>query len=124
MASTSPLLEGLLLLAAGTFQFTPLKRACLARCRSPLSFLISDWRPGRLGALVMGLKHGAFCVGCCWLLMVLMSAAGVMSLFWMAALAVFVLAEKAAPRGDLLARLAGSALLVAGAGLLVSASLK
>lgn len=124
MASASPLLQGFLLLAAGAFQFTPLKRACLTRCRSPLSFLMSDWRPGRLGALVMGLKHGAFCVGCCWLLMVLMFAAGVMSLFWMAALAVFVLAEKAAPRGDLLARLAGAALIVAGASLLVSTSFK
>jgi predicted metal-binding membrane protein len=124
MASTSPLLQGVLLLAAGAFQFTPLKRACLTRCRSPLSFLMSDWRPGRLGALVMGLKHGAFCVGCCWLLMVLMFAVGVMSLFWMAALAVFVLAEKAAPRGELLARLAGAALIVAGAGLLVSTSFK
>jgi predicted metal-binding membrane protein len=114
MAINGPLLEGSLLLAVGAFQLTPLKRACLVRCRSPLAFLMSDWRPGRRGALVMGLKHGAYCVGCCWLLMLLMFAAGAMNLLWMAALALFVLAEKAAPRGELIARLAGAALIAAG----------
>lgn len=122
MAGNSPLLQGFLLLTAGAFQFTPLKRACLARCRSPLGFLMSDWRAGPWGALVMGLKHGAYCVGCCWLLMLLMFAAGAMNLLWMAALALIVLAEKAAPRGELIARLGGAALIAAGAGLLTSAS--
>lgn len=121
MASSSPVLGGFLLLAAGAFQLTPLKGACLVRCRSPLAFLMSDWRPGRWGALVMGLKHGAYCVGCCWLLMILMFVAGAMNLLWMAALAVFVLAEKIAPRGDRIARLAGAALIAAGAVLLISA---
>jgi predicted metal-binding membrane protein len=121
MASTSPMLEGFLLLAAGAYQFTPLKRACLVRCRSPLSFLLSGWRDGRWGTLAMGLRHGAYCVGCCWLLMALMFAAGVMSLPWMAALAVFVLAEKIVPRGDLIARLAGAALIAAAIALLGAA---
>lgn len=119
---SSPFFDGIVLAAAGAFQFTPLKRACLVRCRSPLAFLMSDWRAGRRGALVMGLKHGAYCVGCCWLLMLLMFAAGAMNLLWMAALALFVMAEKAAPRGELIARLGGAALVAAGAGLLLSAA--
>jgi predicted metal-binding membrane protein len=114
MASTSSILGGVLLVAAGVFQFTPLKRACLVRCRSPLHFLMSDWREGQLGAFVMGLKHGAYCVGCCWMLMALLFVAGVMNLFWVAAIAVFVLVEKVSPKGDLIGRFAGAALIVAG----------
>lgn len=114
MASTSSILGGVLLVAAGVFQFTPLKRACLVRCRSPLNFLMSDWREGQWGTFVMGLKHGAYCVGCCWMLMTLLFVAGVMNLFWVAAIAVFVLVEKVAPRGDLIGRFAGTALIVAG----------
>jgi predicted metal-binding membrane protein len=114
MVSTNSALGGLLLVAAGVFQFTPLKRACLVRCRSPLSFLMSDWREGQWGTLVMGLKHGAYCVGCCWMLMALLFVAGVMNLFWVAAIAVLVLVEKTAPRGDLIGRFAGAALIVAG----------
>jgi predicted metal-binding membrane protein len=114
MASTSSILGGVLLVAAGVFQFTPLKRACLVRCRSPLNFLMSDWREGQWGTFVMGLKHGAYCVGCCWMLMALLFVAGVMNLFWVAAIAVFVLVEKVAPRGDLIGRFAGAALIVAG----------
>lgn len=114
MVSTNSVLGGLLLVAAGVFQFTPLKRACLVRCRSPLSFLMSDWREGQWGTLVMGLKHGAYCAGCCWMLMALLFVAGVMNLFWVAAIAVLVLVEKTAPRGDLIGRFAGAALIVAG----------
>jgi predicted metal-binding membrane protein len=114
MKSTNPVLGGLLLAAAGVFQFTPLKRACLTRCRSPLTFLMSDWRAGQWGALVMGLKHGAYCVGCCWLLMTLLFVAGVMNLLWVALIAVLVLVEKIAPRGDLIGRCAGVALIVVG----------
>jgi predicted metal-binding membrane protein len=114
MASTSSILGSVLLVAAGLFQFTPLKRACLVRCRTPLSFLMSDWREGQWGAFVMGLKHGAYCVGCCWLLMSLLFVAGVMNLLWIAAIAVFVLVEKAVPKGDLIGRFAGAALIVAG----------
>ncbi|MGH8656144.1 MAG: DUF2182 domain-containing protein [Gammaproteobacteria bacterium] len=114
MVSTSSAFGGLLLMAAGVFQFTPLKRACLVRCRSPLSFLMSEWREGQWGTLFMGLKHGAYCVGCCWMLMTLLFVAGVMNLLWVAAIAVFVLVEKIAPRGDLIGRVAGGTLIVAG----------
>lgn len=114
MASTSSILGSVLLVAAGVFQFTPLKRACLVRCRTPFSFLMSDWREGQWGAFVMGLKHGAYCVGCCWLLMSLLFVAGVMNLLWIAAIAVFVLVEKVIPKGDLIGRFAGAALIVAG----------
>lgn len=119
MSSTSPVLGGLLLVAAGVFQFTPLKRSCLTHCRSPLGFLASEWRGGRWGTLVMGLKHGAYCVGCCWVLMGLLLVAGVMNLLWVAAIAAFVLVEKAAPGGQMLARVAGAALIVAGIAMLV-----
>ena len=118
MESNSALFDGLLLAAAGAYQLTPLKHACLQRCRSPLSFLMADWREGPWGALRMGLKHGAYCVGCCWLLMLLMFVAGVMNLLWAAAIAVLVLLEKVAPKGDLLARVAGAALVAAGIALL------
>lgn len=114
MANTNALLGGGLLIAAGVFQWTPLKRACLAHCRSPLSFLMTEWREGRAGAFVMGLRHGAYCVGCCWILMALLFVAGVMNLLWVATIAVFVLAEKIVPRGEAISRLAGAVLLVAG----------
>jgi len=114
MASTSPLLGGGLLIAAGIFQWTPLKRACLTHCRSPLSFLMTGWREGQVGAFVMGLRHGAYCVGCCWILMALLFVAGVMNLVWVAAIAAFVLGEKVAPAGQLVSRLAGGALVVGG----------
>jgi predicted metal-binding membrane protein len=114
MAATSPLLSGGLLVAAGVFQWTPLKRACLAACRSPLSFLMTSWREGRAGALMMGLRHGLYCVGCCWALMALLFVAGVMNLLWVAAIAVAVLVEKVVPRGDVVGRLAGVVLTAAG----------
>ncbi len=118
MVSTSPILGGLLLIAAGFFQWTPLKNACLTHCRSPLSFLMTDWREGKPGAFVMGLKHGAYCTGCCWFLMALLFVAGVMNMWWVAIIAVFVLVEKAAPNGLLLGRLAGLLLTVWGAWLI------
>ena len=114
MAATSPLLAGGLLVAAGVFQWTPLKRACLAACRSPLSFLMTGWREGRAGAFVMGLRHGLYCLGCCWALMALLFVAGIMNLLWVATIAVAVLVEKVVPRGDLVGRFAGVALVVAG----------
>jgi predicted metal-binding membrane protein len=120
MASTRPIFGGILLVAAGIFQFTPLKRACLAHCRSPMGFLLSEWHGGRWGTLTMGLKHGAWCVGCCWALMALLFVAGVMNPLWVAALAVFVLLEKTAPMGAMLGRVTGAALVVAGIALLVS----
>jgi predicted metal-binding membrane protein len=118
MAATSPVLSGGLLLAAGVFQWTPLKRACLKGCRSPLSFLMSEWRDGTAGAFVMGLRHGAYCVGCCWVLMALLFVAGVMNLLWVAVIALFVMAEKILPRGDLIGHVAGIALVTAGIALM------
>jgi predicted metal-binding membrane protein len=94
MVITSPLLGGLLLLAAGIFQWTPFRDACMSRCRSPLGFLMTEWREGRRGALIMGLKAGLFCVGCCWLLMTLSFVLGVMNMIWMAAITAFMLVEK------------------------------
>ena len=120
MVSTSPLLGGALLVAAGIFQWTPLKHACLTHCRSPLSFLMTGWREGRRGAFVMGLQHGAYCTGCCWFLMALLFVAGVMNIWWVAIISVFVLVEKVAPRGLWIGKIAG--LLLAGWGLWMAAS--
>lgn len=107
MATATPVLGGGILLAAGLFQWSPLKRACLVKCRSPLGFLSTEWREGTRGALVMGLRHGAYCVGCCWMLMALLFVVGVMNLLWIAAIAGFVLIEKVAPRGEWVSRAAG-----------------
>jgi predicted metal-binding membrane protein len=114
MVSSSPTLGGILLLAAGVFQWTPLKSVCLQHCRSPLGFLMTDWREGRRGALQMGLRHGSYCTGCCWLLMGLLFVAGVMNLLWVAAITVFILVEKVVPRGEWVGRIAGALLVVAG----------
>jgi predicted metal-binding membrane protein len=118
MAATSPTLNGGLLIAAGVFQWTPLKSACLKGCRSPLTFLMSEWREGAAGAFIMGLRHGAFCVGCCWVLMALLFVAGVMNLFWVAVIALFVMAEKILAKGELLGHVTGIALLIAGAAMM------
>ncbi|WP_189471625.1 DUF2182 domain-containing protein [Litchfieldella qijiaojingensis] len=112
---------GLLLLAAGVYQLTPIKHACLRHCRSPLAFLGHHWRQGARGALRMGLLHGAFCVGCCWFLMGLMFFGGVMNLYWVAGLALFVLFERTVPAGHWLGYATGVALLVWGAGMLALA---
>lgn len=114
MVSQSQIFGGVLLLAAGIFQWTPLKQMCLKHCRSPLSFLMTDWREGVKGALWMGLKHGNYCVGCCWVLMALLFVAGVMNLLWVGAITLFVLAEKIVPRGDVVGRIAGVVLMGAG----------
>ncbi|MFQ5914757.1 MAG: DUF2182 domain-containing protein [Nitrospinota bacterium] len=122
MASTSPILGGALLVAAGIFQWTSLKRACLRRCRSPLGFLMTEWREGKRGAFTMGLKHGGFCLACCWFLMGVLFVAGVMNLLWVATIAIFVLLEKVAPGGEWVGRAAGG--LLVGWGLwMVSAAL-
>jgi predicted metal-binding membrane protein len=118
MTTTSAALNGGLLIAAGVFQWTPMKRACLKGCRSPLSFLMSEWRDGAAGAFVMGLRHGAYCVGCCWFLMALLFVAGVMNLLWVAVIALFVMVEKISPKGELIARIAGIGLMIAGATLI------
>ena len=115
MVSMSPILGGALLMIAGVFQWTPLKNACLAHCRSPLSFLMTDWREGKRGAFAMGLKHGAYCTGCCWFLMALLFVAGVMNIWWIAIIAVFVVIEKVVPHGVLVAKAVGVLLAVWGA---------
>jgi predicted metal-binding membrane protein len=96
MATGAPL-AGLMLIVAGLYQLTPLKEACLAHCRTPMGILLSHWRDGTAGAFRMGLEHGGYCLGCCWALMLLMFAAGVMSVTAMAVLSVFILAERLLP---------------------------
>ena len=111
--STSPILGGLILMAAGVYQWLPAKNVCLSHCRSPVEYLSTHWRTGAQGAFRMGWEHGLFCVGCCWALMILLFVGGVMNLLWVAAIAVFVLVEKAAPFGRLAGRI-GSLLLIVG----------
>jgi predicted metal-binding membrane protein len=118
MASTSTMTVGAILLVAGVYQWLPIKRACLTHCRSPLDHLTREWREGLSGAFIMGVRHGFYCVGCCWALMILLFAAGVMNLLWVAVIAVFVLVEKLAPEGARLGRFAGAALIAWGGFLL------
>jgi predicted metal-binding membrane protein len=115
MTTSSARLSGAILVAAGLYQLSPFKGACLTHCRSPLGFLMSHWRDGTAGALRMGIAHGAYCLGCCWALMCVLFVVGVMNLLWVAALAIFVLAEKIGPAGPLVARAAGVAMITAGA---------
>jgi len=107
MVSASALFGGVLLVAVGIFQWTPLKHACLNHCRTPLGFLLADWQKGNAGAFRMGLKHGSYCAGCCWALMALLFVAGVMNLLWVAAIAAFILMEKLAPAGHWIGRAGG-----------------
>jgi len=115
MATSSARLGGAILIAAGVYQLTPFKGACLTHCRSPLGFLMSHWRGGTAGALRMGIAHGTYCVGCCWALMGVLFVVGVMNLAWVAALTVFVLVEKIGPAGAIVARAAGLVMIAAGA---------
>jgi predicted metal-binding membrane protein len=119
MDSRSRGLSGATLLAAGIYQLSPLKHVCLAHCRAPASFLSRHWRPGAGGALRLGAMHGAFCVGCCWLLMALLFVGGVMNLVWIAVLAFLVLIEKTLPPGLWVGRAAGVALVAWGAATLL-----
>jgi predicted metal-binding membrane protein len=121
LVGTSPWLLAALLGLAGVYQFSPLKRQCLARCRAPLFFLIGRWRPGTGGAFAMGLRHGLTCVGCCWALMALLFVGGAMNLAWVAALSVAVAIEKLAPGGERLSLGLGLLLIGAGAFELVGA---
>jgi predicted metal-binding membrane protein len=113
IVSTSATLTGVLLLVAGIYQFSPLKRICLANCRTPMGFLIGEWRGGTSGAFMMGLRHGLFCLGCCWALMALLFVGGVMNLAWIAALSIAVAIEKLMPQGQRLAALLGVGLIAA-----------
>jgi len=109
--TTSALLGAAFLLLAGGYQLTPWKDVCLVQCQSPFGFLMTRWREGASGAFRMGLEHGTYCLGCCWALMGLLFVGGVMNLLWVAALAGFILLEKAVARGPWLSRLAGLALI-------------
>lgn len=120
MGKLSPQAGGLLLIAAGAFQWTPLKNACLEHCRSPMSFLMQHWREGNSGAVLMGLHHGIYCLGCCWLLMLLLFVLGVMNLPWVAVLTLVVLIEKIMPRGEILSRVLGGLIIGWGAWLMVA----
>ncbi|MBI2718185.1 MAG: DUF2182 domain-containing protein [Rhizobiales bacterium] len=120
MAVTSAKLGGVLLLAAGIYQLTPLKEACLRRCQSPLLYFARHWRKGAAGTLRMGLAHGIHCLGCCWVLMGLLFYGGVMELAWIAGLAVYVAAEKSIPATWRVSRFTGVALAAWGLWVLAS----
>ena len=105
---------GLLFIFVGLYQLTPLKNACLARCQSPVSFFMNCWRESHFGSFQMGLSHGLFCLGCCWMLMLLMFAGGTMSILTMAALSAFLLAERLIPTRSLSRFLPATALILVG----------
>lgn len=118
MQATNGKLAGGLLIAAGLWQLTPIKRTCLRSCRAPAKFLAERRRAGTFGGLLMGMEHGALCLGCCWLLMALLFVGGVMNLYWIVGLAVFVLVEKLLPAGIWFSRVAGVLLTLWGLGVL------
>lgn len=122
MESASPVLAALLLITAGVYQWTPLKRVCLGECRSPMEQLSRDWRPGAAGAVRMGLRHGISCLGCCWVLMLLLFFGGVMNLLWIAGISLFVLLEKLAPFGAWGGRVSGLLLAAGGVWILFTAT--
>ena len=119
LALVSPALGGVAFILAGIYQFTPIKYACLRQCRSPFAFVLNHWRDGWDGALRMGASHGLYCLGCCWVLMALLFAVGVMNLLWVAAIAAFVFAEKLLPGGVWVGRFGGGAMAAFGIWLLV-----
>ena len=114
MVTSSELLSGILLMTVGVLQFSPLKKSCLKYCRSPISFLMTDWRKGIKGAWIMGFRHGWYCLGCCYALMLLLFVGGVMNLAWVAALTLAVAIEKMLPHGERIAQFLGGALILAG----------
>jgi predicted metal-binding membrane protein len=122
MQTTSAILAGALLVAAGLYQWTSLKQSCLRLCRSPLDFVLGHWRNGHSGAFAMGIGHGLYCLGCCWMLMLLLFVGGVMSFAWIIGIALFVLVEKLAPAGHWVGKAAGLVLAGWGAYKLVVAA--
>jgi predicted metal-binding membrane protein len=121
MATSSATIAGIVLIVAGAYQWTLLKQACLRHCRSPLAFLLCHWRKGAWGAVTSGIRHGLFCLGCCWMLMVLLFVGGLMNLLWIAVLAFLVLIEKTFPWGGRMSHVTGAALVAWGALTLVNA---
>jgi predicted metal-binding membrane protein len=122
MAFTNTLLAGSVLIAAGVYQWTPLKEACLRHCRSPLDFLLFHWRDGTFGAVASGMGHGMFCLGCCWMLMAPLFVGGIMNLAWIAGIALLVLVEKTLPWGKRVSLGTGAVLVAWGAVTLASAA--
>ena len=120
MTTIDPRLSGAILLAAGLYQLTPLKRTCLGKCQTPVGFLMTHWRDGTRGALRMGIDHGVFCLGCCWALMCVLFVVGAMNLAWVAALTLLVLLEKVGPGGRYIAGATGVVMIAAGVTLLLS----
>ncbi len=120
MVSSSRGLSAAILVAAGIYQWLPVKEVCLRKCRQPMEFLVTHWRSGTGGALRMGAEHGMYCVGCCWMLMLLLFVAGVMNLVWIAAIAAFVFVEKLLPAGRFATGFAGVALVLSGVYLLLA----
>lgn len=110
----TPLIIGAVLIAAGFYQLTPLKNVCLTHCRSPLHFIIHRWREGHLGSLIMGIDHGAYCLGCCWGLMVVLFVLGVMNLSWMGILAAVIFIEKISKHGVIISKFVGGFLILLG----------
>jgi predicted metal-binding membrane protein len=114
MAAVSPRAAGIALVVAGLYQLTPEKRACLQHCRNPIDFLMMHWRPGAAGSFGLGVHHGWYCLGCCWALMIVLFAVGLMNLVWVAAISAVILIEKTAWGGVALARVTGALLILAG----------
>jgi predicted metal-binding membrane protein len=122
MGTATPIVGGIILLAAGAYQWTPLKYVCLNQCRTPLGFIMTEWREGKRGALTMGLRHGGYCLACCWFLMGLLLVTGVMNLLWVALIAGYILAEKVVPTGGhWLSRVVGLVLVGWGAWMVMEA---
>jgi predicted metal-binding membrane protein len=121
MAISGGKVAGALFVGAGLYQLLPIKQACLRHCRSPLEFLAAYWRPEAAGALRMGLRHGAFCLGCCWLMMALLFVGGLMNILWIAALALVVFVEKVRPEGIVVGRLLAFGLIAWGTGMIWTA---
>ncbi|TIN28854.1 MAG: DUF2182 domain-containing protein [Mesorhizobium sp.] len=123
MATDSAILGGLVLIAAGLYQWTPMKGVCLRQCQAPIAFLASHggFRSAPLGALRLGIDHGAYCLGCCWALMALLFVGGVMNVLWIAGIAILVLLEKTVPTGQLIPRVSGALMAAIGAWLVFRA---
>ena len=119
MASISAVLSGLLLIATGIYQLTAWKQACLVQCRSPFDLITRSWRQGRLGPALAGMRHGLFCLGCCWMIMALLFVGGVMNLLWIAAIALLVALEKLLPTGTRVSQISGIVLMVWGTVVLI-----
>jgi predicted metal-binding membrane protein len=122
MAFGNIILAGSVLVAAGVYQWTPLKEACLRHCRSPLDFLLFHWRDSARGAVASGIRHGLFCLGCCWMLMALLFVGGIMNLVWIAGIALLVLIEKTLPWGRRVSQVIGVVLVAWGAVTLATAA--